>query len=161
MRLRFLVIPIVAALAWFTPATGARAPQPQTVSTIATTTTTITTTTTTTTLPAHIYPECAGYLALATTLGWAAEHLPMLEVVMWRESRCQPHQLNALDPNGGSIGLTQVNRFWCLPSRYYPLGYLQTYGVLSTCEQLYEPAFNLVAALKIFDYSNGWAQWAL
>ena len=156
MRLRFLLIPIVVALAWFTPASGARAPQPQTVSTIATTTTT-----TTTTLPAHVHPECAEYLALATALGWPQEHLEMLEVVMWRESRCQPHQLNASDPNGGSIGLTQVNRFWCLPSRYYPNGYLQTYGVLSTCEQLYEPAFNLVAALAIFDYSDGWSQWAL
>jgi hypothetical protein len=112
-------------------------------------------------LPPHVHPECAEYLALATTLGWPQEHLEMLEVVMWRESRCQPHQLNASDPNGGSIGLTQVNRFWCLPSRYYPNGYLQTYGVLSTCEQLYEPAFNLVAALALFDYSDGWAQWAL
>ena len=132
-----------------------------TIQTTTTSSTVAATTTTTTTLPAHVHPECAEWLALAITLGWPQEHLEMLEVVMWRESRCQPHQLNASDPNGGSIGLTQVNRFWCLPSSYYPAGYLQTYGVLSTCEELYLPEFNLLAALAIFDYSEGWSQWAL
>jgi hypothetical protein len=91
--------------------------------------------------------------------------MPTLDRIMYRESRCDPTQLNAADPNGGSISLTQINRFWCLPSRYYPSGYLQHVGVLDTCDDLYEPEINLRAALALVAYSesvglSSWHQWA-
>lgn len=158
-KLKLITISLAISLAWFINAGQAAAPPATTTTT--TTSTTTSTTTTTTTMPPHEHPECAEWLNLATSLGWEADNLPMLERVIWRESRCQPHQLNATDPNGGSLGLTQVNRFWCLPSRYYPDGYLQAHGVLNTCDDLFNPAINLSAALAIYEYANGWSQWGL
>lgn len=158
-KLKLITISLAISLAWFINAGQAAAPPATTTTT--TTSTTTSTSTTTTTMPAHEHPECAEWLNLAIGLGWQAGNLPMLERVMWRESRCQPHQLNATDPNGGSLGLTQVNRFWCLPSRYYPDGYLQAHGVLNTCDDLFNPTINLSAALAIYEYANGWSQWGL
>ena len=156
-KLKLITISLALSVVWFINAGQAAAPPATTTTTTSTSTTT--TSTTTTTLPPAEHAECAEYLGLAVTLGWKQENLPMLERVMWRESRCQPHQVNATDPNGGSLGLTQVNRFWCLPSRYYPNGYLQTKQILTTCDELYEPLINLSAALAIYEYANGWSQW--
>lgn len=161
MKLKLGIVAIVLIVVCLVTGTNAQAPVTTSTTTTTTVAATTTTTSTTTTLPPYTHPECVEFLALAVTLGWGAENLPMLERVMWKESRCQPHQLNASDPNGGSIGLTQVNRFWCLPSRYYPDGYLQTYGVLATCDDLFNPSRNLVAALAIFEYADGWSQWGL
>lgn len=91
--------------------------------------------------------------------------MPTLDRVIYRESRCDPSQHNPKDPNGGSHGLTQVNGFWCLPSRYYPLGYLQTIGVLDSCADLYKPRVSLRATMALINYSRGvglcsWSQWA-
>lgn len=91
--------------------------------------------------------------------------LPSLDRIMYRESRCLPDQVNLDDPNGGSHGLTQINGFWCKPSRWYPLGYLQTFGVLTECADLYNPETNLRAAYALVQYSIEvglcpWAQWA-
>jgi len=160
VKSRWLIVVIVLSVLLLVRASNAEAPA-VTIQTTTTTTTTTVAATTTTTLPPHTHPECVEWLALAVTLGWDTDDLVMLERVMWKESRCQPHQLNASDPNGGSLGLTQVNKFWCLPSSYYPNGYLQTMRVLTTCEELYLPEFNLLAALAIFDYANGWSQWGL
>jgi hypothetical protein len=164
MKLRFTLILLMLLGGWFLTPGHAQAPMPTTTTVTTTTVKPVAATvamTTTTTLPTHVHPECVGWLALAVSLGWHTDNLGMLERVMWKESRCQPHQLNASDPNGGSLGLTQVNKFWCLPSRYYPNGYLQTYGILNTCEELYRPEVNLVAALAIFEYAKGWSQWGL
>jgi hypothetical protein len=158
-KLKLITISLAISLAWFINAGQAAAP-PAT-STTTSTITIATTTTTTTTIAAQKHPECAEWLNLAIGLGWERGNLPMLERVMWKESRCQPHQFNAADPNGGSLGLTQVNKFWCLPSRWYPSGYLQTHGVLNTCDDLFNPAINLSAALAIYDYAKGWSQWGL
>jgi hypothetical protein len=91
--------------------------------------------------------------------------LPALDKVLYVESRCDAAQHNATDPNGGSHGLTQINGFWCLPSRYYPLGYLQTHDVLTECADLYDPGTNLRAAYALVVYSVeagvcAWHQWA-
>lgn len=161
MKLKLGILAIVLVIVWLVTGTNAQAPVATTTTTTTTVAASTTTSTTTTTLPPYTHPECVEYLALAVTLGWQSEHLPMLERVMWKESRCQPHQFNASDPNGGSIGLTQVNKFWCLPSRYYPDGYLQAMQIVTTCEQLYEPLINLNAALAIFEYADGWSQWGL
>ena len=130
------------------------------VSSFHTTTTQPPTTTTTSTVPAGT--ECGQWWGLALQLGWQPEHMDTLDYIMWRESRCDPIQHNTtLNKDGSSdIGLTQINdRSWCLPTRWYPNGYLQTIGILSKvgCEQLFDPATNLKAAKAIHDYhvSNG------
>ena len=163
-RLRLLAgITISLAAIAVTPTFADAPDQPQTVSTIANTTTT--STTTTSTVPAPPDARCPMWWSLALSVGFTIEQMPTLDTVLHRESRCDTTQLNASDPNGGSIGLTQINRFWCLPSRYYPDGYLQTMGVLTDCDDLYTPAINLRAALALVAYSRSvglsdWYQWA-
>ena len=163
-RLRLLAgITISLAAIAVTPTFADAPDQPQTVSTIANTTTT--STTTTSTVPAPPDARCPMWWSLALSVGFTIEQMPTLDTVLHRESRCDTTQLNASDPNGGSIGLTQINRFWCLPSRYYPDGYLQTMGVLTDCDDLYTPEINLRAALALVAYSRSvglsdWYQWA-
>ena len=126
---------------------------------------TTTITTTTTTLPPVGYeaqhPECVPYLTLAIAVGWTESKLPTLERVMWKESRCQPHQYFSGDPNGGSHGLTQINGFWCQPSRYHENGYLQHLQLLSSCDDLYDPVVNLRSALAIYEYGDSWSPWGI
>jgi len=87
--------------------------------------------------------------------------------VMHKESRCIYTVFNGDDPNGGSIGLFQINMFWCKPSRYFKDGWLQSQGILDECGDLYNPLINLQAAKAIYDYSvehndgNGWQPWGL
>lgn len=135
------------------------------VVTTSTTVVVLPTTTTTTTIATPGDALCGQWWALAVDVGFNVEMLPVLDQVLWRESRCIPTQLNATDPNGGSYGLTQVNGFWCQPSRYYPGGYLQAVGVLDSCDDLYDPRINLAAAYALVRYSldSGlctWQQWA-
>ena len=164
-RLRLLAGIIISLAALAVTPTFADAPdEPQTVSTIANTSTT-TSTTTTSTVPAPLDARCPMWWSLALSVGFTPEQMPTLDRIMFVESRCDETQLNASDPNGGSVSLTQINRFWCLPSRYYPDGYLQTMGVLTDCDDLYTPAINLRAALALVAYSRSvglsdWHQWA-
>jgi hypothetical protein len=125
----------------------------------------------TTTLPIPQDALCPQWWALAVDAGWTPDLLPTLDYVMWRESRCDPTQHNTTLNRDGStdVGLTQINdRSWCLGTKWYPKGYLQTVGVLSTvgCEQLFAPYVNLIAAKAIYDYANGqhgngWQPWKL
>jgi len=115
--------------------------------------------------------RCGQWWGLATEAGWTEDLLETLDYVLWRESRCDPSQHNTTRNEDGStdIGLTQINDWsWCLPTRYYPDGYLQTIGILTTvgCEQLFDPHTNLKAAKALYDYSqeangNGWQPWGL
>lgn len=115
--------------------------------------------------------RCGQWWGLATQVGWTEADLPTLDYVLWKESRCDPAQHNTtLNKDGSSdMGLTQINdRSWCLPTRWYPDGYLQTLGILTTvgCDQLFDPATNLTAAKAIYDYSretngNGWKPWSI
>lgn len=123
-------------------------------------------TTTTTTIVVAPYrsrsPEwiCPQWHQTALDAGWPQEQLSKLSYVMYRESRCNPESHNPDDPNGGSNGLVQINQFWCRPSKYWPDGWLQTQGVLTTCDQLYDPTINLKAALAIW-YNSGWSPWSM
>lgn len=160
---KYLVTCIVATgtLLVATPSVSP-APQPP-ATTTTTSTTTASTTSTTTTLP--VDADCGAWWSLATQVGFTDEMLPTLDRVIFRESRCDPTQHNQSDPNGGSHGLTQVNGFWCRPSTYYPLGYLQTFDVLTDCDDLYTPIVNLHAAYVLTVYSRNaglcaWSQWA-
>ncbi len=115
--------------------------------------------------PAPADALCPGWWEQARRAGWAEEDLASLDLAMYKESRCDPSQLNASDPHGGSLGLLQINSFWCLPSRYSPGGWLQEQGILSACPELYEPEVALRAGLAIFRYAEerapcGWSPWA-
>jgi len=122
---------------------------------------------TTTTIATVTVPSsalCPQWWQLAFSVGWIQSELPKLDEVMWRESRCKPSAFNAGDPNGGSHGLMQINRFWCKPSKYSKLGFLQDAKILNNCEELHEPKIALKSALEIFNYSlkangNGWNPW--
>ena len=146
-----------------TPSHGA-APMPtSTITPIAVTTTTSTTTTSTVASPPDA--RCPQWWSLAVSVGFTLDEMTTLDRILFVESRCDETQLNASDPHGGSVGLTQINRFWCLPSRYYADGYLQAVGVLTDCDELYQPEINLRAALALVAYSrsvglDAWAQWA-
>jgi hypothetical protein len=126
---------------------------------------------TTTTLPIPADALCPQWWALALEAGWTEDLLPTLDYLLWKESRCDHTQHNTTRNRDGStdIGLTQINdRSWCLPTRWYSLGYLQTIGVLPTvgCEHLFDPYLNLTSAKAIYDYAqqhngNGWQPWKL
>lgn len=107
---------------------------------------------------------CPQWWNLAISVGWNKSELAKLDEIMWRESRCLPSAFNAGDPNGGSHGLMQINRFWCKKSRYSELGFLQDAKTLNRCEDLHDPKTALASALAIFNYStknnnNGWSPW--
>lgn len=114
---------------------------------------------------------CPEWWQPAREAGWADDLLPTLDYLMWKESRCDPTQHNTTRNRDGStdIGLTQINdRSWCLSTKWYPEGYLQTIGILPTvgCEQLFNPHINLLAAKAIYDYAqqthgHGWQPWKL
>jgi hypothetical protein len=127
----------------------------------------VATTTTTTTVPVfQPAPDakCPEWHTVALDAGWPIHALDRLDLILWRESRCLPDAFNPDDPNGGSIGILQINKFWCKPSRYNPEGWLQAQGLLTTCADLYDPLTNLTAARAIFEYAEargcGWGPWA-
>jgi len=94
--------------------------------------------------------ECEQALQLALDVGWPAEEMATLARVLWKESRCTPGPVhNADDPMGGSRGLMQINGFWCTPSSSWPIGWLQTQGIVATCDDLYGSETNLRAGLAI------------
>jgi hypothetical protein len=104
---------------------------------------------------------CQTVFDMARHVGWAEQDLTLLVAIAYRESRCNPAAFNPTDPNGGSAGVMQINYFWCKPSSYYANGYLQAYGLLRTCDDLFDLEDNLRSALAIFRYSNGWRAWSL
>jgi hypothetical protein len=111
--------------------------------------------------PPLVDPEtpCQEWLPLAHQVGWPKDR-EINERLMWimhRESRCNTDSFNGSDPNSGSRGLMQINGFWCQK-------WLQEQGILTVCEDLFDPRINLRAALAIFNYSvdknnNGWHPW--
>ena len=119
------------------------------------------------TLPVVVTPPvttpataCAQALNLALSVGWPATETPTLLRVLKRESRCLPKAHNKKDTVGQSYGLMQINSFWCTPSAYWPQGWLQAKGILTTCDQLLEPKINLIAGLAVWHNSN-WTPWNL
>ena len=104
---------------------------------------------------------CGAVFDMAKHVGFPEHELATVVAVAYRESRCQPDAFNANDPNGGSNGVMQINQFWCKPSRYWPNGYLQAYGLIKTCDDLFDLEHNMRSALAIYRYSEGWRAWSL
>lgn len=154
---------IILATSWIAATPSAsKAPEPSLATVVEVTTTT---TTSTTTPASPLDAACGQWWSLARDVGFTSDEMSTLDRILYRESRCDTTQHNRTDPNGGSHGLTQINGFWCQPSRYYPLGYLQTVGVLRDCADLYDPVTNLRAAHALVAYSRSvglcsWSQWA-
>ena len=117
--------------------------------------------TTVVTTPITQPDACQTVFDMARHVGWPEHELTQLVAVAYRESRCNPDAFNPTDPNGGSAGVMQINYFWCKPSSYYANGYLQAYGLLRTCDDLFNLEDNLRSALAIYRYSNGWRAWPL
>lgn len=118
-------------------------------------------TTTVQTTPITQPDACGAVFNMAKHVGFPEHELATVVAVAYRESRCQPDAFNANDPNGGSNGVMQINQFWCKPSRYYANGYLQAYGLIRGCDDLFDLEDNLRSALAIYRYSNGWRAWSL
>ena len=117
--------------------------------------------TTVVTTPITQPDACQTVFDMARHVGWPEHELTQLVAIAYRESRCNPDAFNPTDPNGGSAGVMQINYFWCKPSSYYANGYLQAYGLLRTCDDLFDLEDNLRSALAIYRYSNGWRAWSL
>ena len=118
-------------------------------------------TTTVQTTPITQPDACGAVFDMAKHVGFPEHELTTVVAVAYRESRCQPDAFNANDPNGGSNGVMQINQFWCKPSRYWPNGYLQAYGLIKTCDDLFDLEHNMRSALAIYRYSEGWRAWSL
>lgn len=113
-----------------------------------------------------VYGKCGEWRELALAVGWPAEEWPTLSYVLHRESRCNIGSHNKTDPMSGSRGLMQINGYWCKKSKWSEAGWLQDRGILSTCDDLYDPEVNLRAGLAIWQYGEdkhgcGWrGPWA-
>jgi hypothetical protein len=101
---------------------------------------------------------CDDALQLALDLGFPADQLSTLKLVLHRESRCLAHAFNPDDPNGGSYGLTQINGFWCLPNSQWPIGWLQEKGILEECSDLFNATIALRATHAIY-LNSEWNPW--
>ena len=117
-------------------------------------------TTTLATTPITQPDACQTLFDMSRHVGWPESELTKVVAVAYRESRCLPNAFNGADTVGQSYGALQVNDFWCLPSKYYAKGYMQAYGLLTVCDDLFDLETNLRAALNIWRYSNGWRAWS-
>ena len=115
------------------------------------------TTTTTTTMPALV-TTCTQVASLALAEGLPQAELETALRVAVRESRCTSDAFNPHDTMGGSAGVYQINYFWCKPSTYWPNGWLQTKGILTTCDELFDPTTNTKAMVAIWR-NSGWLPW--
>ena len=114
---------------------------------------TIPTTTTT------IVKGCTAHVADALAVGWPASETPMIARIIMRESGCNPLAYNAKDSNGGSRGLFQINGVWCNKTKAWPNGWLQAKGIITSCNDLFDPTKNIISALAIWQHSEGWSPW--
>ena len=115
------------------------------------------TTTTSTTLPALV-TTCSQVATLALAEGLPPSELETALRVAVRESRCTSDAFNPYDTNGGSYSIYQINGYWCQPSTYWPTGWLQAQGILTSCDELFNPVTNTRAMVAIWR-NSGWLPW--
>lgn len=133
-----------------------------TSSTTSSSTTSTIAATTTTTIALGFEPHCpTEMLDIAVDVGWPVDQLQTLDRIAWRESRCSATASNPADPGSlGSVGILQTNTAaWCDGTQYYPDGYLQSIGLITTCTDLFDLRTNLAAGLVIWERS-GWHAWS-
>ena len=100
--------------------------------------------TTTTTVPISADAKCPQWWPLAVQVGWPIEELPMLDRIMWRESRCLPDAWN-----GHDAGLTQINQI-----------HREFVAVMgwSWPKDMFNPELSLRFTLKLWQ-GKGWQPW--
>ena len=106
--------------------------------------------------------KCPQYRTTILGVGFKPKDLKTVDAIIYKESRCQSSVINKTLNRDGShdFGLAQINgRSWCLPTRYYPKGYLQTLGIVRDCDDLLNPVINLEAAYEIYTYAKGFSPW--
>jgi hypothetical protein len=115
---------------------------------------------------ANKYPtiKCVEHYDIIEMVSDSKDMMYAVDYIMWRESRCNASAINKNDPNGGSLGLFQINKFWCKPNRYSKKGFLQEAGVLTKCADLYNPIISGKAMMAIYNYGDnrygdGWGPW--
>lgn len=112
---------------------------------------------------------CGEWWQMLRDLGWSEADVQRADVIIHRESRCNPASHNPDDPNQigrwkGSMGLFQINLFWLKKTTAYPAGFLQTMGVAEKPADLFDPVVNARAAQAIIAYNRGiggcgWVAW--
>ena len=113
-----------------------------------------------TTTPLPQAGNCEAWVGVAYGIGWPIAALDTLKLAMQLESGCDPA---AVGDNGASIGLLQIHQpSWCRPNSYWPVGWMQHYGV-GDCKDLYDPIVNLRVGLMLYEgwtgASPGWQHW--
>ena len=114
----------------------------------------------------NLHGLCGEFHDLAIAVGWTEDQWPKLSHIVDRESSCDVRAHNDADPMSGSRGLMQINGYWCKSVKYNPSGWLQAKGILTTCDDLYNPETNLRAGLAMWKYNDdrgeyGWSPWNL
>jgi len=104
--------------------------------------------------------DCQYALRLARQAGWPLTEMGTVARILWRESKCQAKAFNKFDTQGGSYGYYQINGYWCQPNKYWPTGWLQAKGLVTTCTDLLDPIVNTNSALAIC-HNSGYGPWAL
>jgi hypothetical protein len=117
-------------------------------------------TTTVVTTPITQPDACQTVFDMARHVGWPEHELSMVVSVAYRESRCQ---LTRLTPKTQTaVSRCNANQLLLVQTvKYYANGYLQAYGLIRTCDDLFDLEDNLRSALAIYRYSNGWRAWSL
>ena len=104
---------------------------------------------------AHHTSRCPQHREAALRAGWSESQWSRLDLIMWRESRCQPTAYNGRGRDD-SYGLLQLNmrahRSWVGPLVNWDY------------TRLYEPETNLRIARQLFDrarrmFGCGWQPW--
>lgn len=99
--------------------------------------------------------KCGEWFDEALAAGWSVEQWPILDAIMWRESRCRPDVYNGRGRDR-SYGLLQLNmrahRSWVRPL------------VDGDFTRLWDPVTNLTVGRALFDkatdmYGCGWKPW--
>jgi hypothetical protein len=113
-----------------------------------------------TTTTAAPLTDCQYALQLASQAGWPLTEMGTVARIIYRESGCHADAYNAQDTQGGSYGYYQINGYWCRPNKYWPIGWLQAKGLVTTCTDLFDPVVNTKSALAIW-HNSGYGPWAL
>jgi hypothetical protein len=114
--------------------------------------------------------KCGQWWQLMHDAGWSDKDILKGDGIIFRESRCDPSQINRKDPvtigkHKGSFGLYQINLYWIKKTRWYPNGFLQTKMKRDLKPiDLLQPEINVLAALEIIkqnraDGGCGWSAW--